>query len=83
MTNQPRAHPMQRLQVELLDRLRRHEVHTRTLHRFGDRLGVAEVVLLTPEVRFHVLRRHQPGVMAQRLKPSAQMVRANASLHAD
>jgi hypothetical protein len=26
---------------------------------------------------------HQPGVMAERLKLSAQMVRANAGLHAD
>ncbi len=74
---------MQCLEIELLDRLRRHEAHARTLHRFGDRLGVCEVVLLPPELRLHVLCRHQPGVMAERPKLSAQMVRANARLHSD
>ena len=71
------------LEIELLDRLRRHEAHPRTLHRFGNRLGVCKMVLLPPEIRLHVLRRHQPCVMAERLKLSAQMVRANAGLHAD
>ncbi len=69
---------MQCLEIELLDRLRRHEAHARTLHCFGDRLGVCEAVLLPPEIRLQVLCRHQPGVMAERPKLSAQMVRATA-----
>ncbi len=39
-------HTMQRLQVELIGGLRRHKLHRWTLHRLGDRLRVAEVVLL-------------------------------------
>jgi len=83
MPDQARAHPVHGLEIELLDRLRRHEAHLRTLHRFGNHLGVSEVVLLPSEIRLHVLGRHQPGVMAERLKLLAQMVRANAGLHAD
>ncbi len=74
---------MHGLEIELLDRLRRHEAHPRTLYRFGNRLGVSEVVLLPPEIRFHLLGRHQPGVVAECLKLSAQMVRPNTGLHAD
>src|SRR5262249_28519566 len=33
---------MQRLQVELIGGLRRHELHRRALHRLGDRLRVAD-----------------------------------------
>ena len=71
------------LEIELLDRLRRHKAHPWALHRFGNRFGVVEVVLLPLEIRLHVLGRHQPGVMTERLELPAQMVRANTSLHAD
>jgi hypothetical protein len=33
---------MHGLEIELLDRLRRHEAPSRTLYRFGNRLGVSE-----------------------------------------
>jgi hypothetical protein len=39
---------VQRLQVELVDRLGRHELHGWALHRLGDRFCVAVVVLLPP-----------------------------------
>ena len=35
--------------------------------------GVSEVVLLAAEKRFHILRRHQPGVTAQCQKLPAQV----------
>jgi hypothetical protein len=34
------------------------------LHRLGDRLRVAEVVLLPPGVGTHIFGQHQPSVMA-------------------
>jgi hypothetical protein len=37
---------VQRLQVELIRGLGRHELHGRALHRLGDCLGIAEVILL-------------------------------------
>ncbi len=83
MPDQAGAHPVHGLEIELLDRLRRHEAHPRTLYRFGDRLGVCEVVLLPPEIRLHVLFRHQPGVMAERPKLSAQMVCAKTGFHSN
>src|SRR5262249_60384528 len=56
---------MQRLQMELLDALGRDQFHRRALYRLGDRLRVAIVVLLTFAIRAHVLRRHQPSVVAK------------------
>jgi hypothetical protein len=44
LTDQSLPHPVKRLQVELLGRLRRNELHRRPLHRLGDCLGIAEVV---------------------------------------
>src|SRR5499427_369106 len=46
LADQPLTHPVQRLQIELLRRLRRDEFHRRALHRLGDRFRVAKVVLL-------------------------------------
>jgi hypothetical protein len=83
LADQPLAHPVQRLQVELLCRLRRHELHRRPLHRPGDRFRITEVVLLSLRVRPHVLRLHQPRIVTKRLKLSAEMMRTNTSLHAD
>jgi hypothetical protein len=37
----------QHLQVELIGGLCCHEIHRRPLHRFGNRLRIAEVVLLS------------------------------------
>ena len=49
---------MQRLQVELIGGLRRDELHRWPLHRFGDRLRITEVVLLSLRVGPYVPRRH-------------------------
>ena len=73
MAHQARPHPVQRLQIELLDRLRGHKAHPRALNRLGDRLGVAVIVLQPLEKRLHVARRHQPGVVAERQQLAAQV----------
>ena len=77
------SHPVQRLQVELIGGLGRHELHRRPLHRLGNRLGVAEVVLLSLRVGSHVLCRHQPGIVAKLPQLATEMMRANAGFHAD
>ena len=74
---------MQRLQVQLIGGLRGHELHRRALDRLGDRLRVAEVVLLSLRVGAHVLRRHQPGIVAKQSEPAAEMMRTDTGLHAD
>ena len=65
MTDEPAANPMQRLKIELLRALDRHESHRRPLHRLCDGLGVAVVVLLPFAEGLHVLSRNQPNVMTK------------------
>src|SRR5262245_46567769 len=74
---------MQSLQVELIGSLRRYELHCRPLHCLGDRLRVPEVVLLSLRIGAHVLCRHQPGIVTERLQLATEMMRADASLHAN
>src|SRR5262245_19367998 len=38
---------------------------------------------MTLRIRSHVLRRHQPGIVAEQLQLAAEMMRAVAGLHAD
>src|SRR5215831_18978507 len=47
LANQPLAHAVQGLQVKLVGGFGRHELHGWALHRLGDRLRIAEVVLLS------------------------------------
>ena len=51
----------------------------RALHRLGDRLRVAEVVLLPPRVGPHIFGWHQPSVVAKRCEFAAQVMRAEYS----
>lgn len=69
---------MQRLDVELVDRLDRHKAHGRPLHGLGDRLGVAEVVLLALHERLHELRRDDLHLVPQARERAAEMVGADA-----
>jgi len=63
LPDQPFAHPVQRLQVELAGRLGGNVFHRRALHRLGDCFRVAKVVLLSFRIRAHVFRRHQSGIV--------------------
>jgi hypothetical protein len=74
---------MQRLQTERVGALGRDKLHRRALHRLCDRFGVAIVVLFTFAIRPHVFRRHQSGIMAERLKLATEMMRADTGLHAN
>jgi hypothetical protein len=53
------------------------------LHRFGDRFGIAVVVLVPFEKGLHVLRRDQPHLVTKSFELSAEMVRPGTGLHAD
>src|SRR6516165_4192930 len=83
LTDQPLTHTVQSLQVELLGGLGCDELHRRALHRLGDCLGIAEVVLLPPRVGAHILGWHQPSVVAKRCEFTAQVMCTDASLHPD
>jgi hypothetical protein len=60
LADQACANPMQRLQVELVNTLSRHEAHGGTLHRLGHGFGIAEVVL-RPHARTEDLSWNQDG----------------------
>jgi hypothetical protein len=66
-----------------LRRLGGDELHCRPLYRLGNQLCVTEVVLLSLRIGAEVLCRHQPCIMAKRLQPAAEMMGADAGLHAD
>ena len=74
------AHPMQRLQVQLLRGLGRHELHRRALHGFGNRFGIVEVVLLSLAIGADIFGRHQPGIVTKRCEFSAQVMCAKRRL---
>src|SRR5450759_1563138 len=74
---------VQRLQVELLGGLCRHEFHGRPLHRLGDCLGIAEVILLPLGIGTNILCWHQPGIVSKAIELAAEMMRADAGFHAD
>ena len=74
---------MQRLQIQLLHSLGRHELHRRALHGFGNRFGIMEVVLLSPAIGADIFGRHQPGIVTQRCEFAAQVMGADAGCHAD
>ena len=83
LADQPLAHPVQCLQVEPISGLGRHELHRWPLHRLGNRLRVAKIVLLSLRVGPHILGRHQPGIVTKRLQLTTEMMRTDAGLHAD
>src|SRR5262245_19850386 len=83
LTDQPLTHAVERLQIKLLGGLCRDELHSRALNCLGDCLGVPEVILLSLGIRAHVLRRHEASVGSEHLQLSAEMMRPDASLHAD
>src|SRR6266498_178469 len=83
LAHQSLTHRKQSLQVELIGGLRRHELHRWPLHRLGDRLRVAEVVLLPLRIRTNVLRRHQPGIVTKTLELATEVMCPDASLHPD
>src|SRR5450631_2512148 len=71
---------MQRLQIQLLGGLGRHELHRRALHGFGNRFGIIEVVLLSLAIGADIFGRHQPGIVTKRCEFAAQVMPTLASI---
>ena len=64
LRHQLTANSVERLQIKLFSRLQWDESHCRPLNGLGDRLSVAEVILVALEVRLHILCRQEPYFMA-------------------
>ena len=71
---------MDRLQIDLLHRLERHEPHGRPLDGLANRLGVQQIILVRLD-ELHVLRRDQSHVVSLRGENPSEVVRATAGLH--
>src|SRR5262249_62076363 len=74
---------MEREKIALLGRFDRDEVHGRSLHRLGDRLGIAVVVLVSLEEGLDVLRGDQADVVTECLNLACDVMRARAGFEAD
>src|SRR3546814_2731522 len=83
LADQQVARPLNRPPALLLDRFDRHEPHRRPTHRLARRLRVPRIILAALQVRLHIRRRHQPGVVAEPRQLPAPIVRRPASLHPD
>src|SRR5260370_2429081 len=77
------AHAMQRLQIQLLISLDRHETHRRSCDSLRDRLGIDVVALVRFHVRFHILRRYQSHLVSLFPQCSAKKMRTSARFHAN
>ena len=79
--NTETAHPMERLDILLLDTLERHQAPVRPLHGLANRLGIHCVVLVRFHVRFDELRGHQAHLVTDVAKHPRPMVHAAARVH--
>ena len=59
----PFSHSMQRLQIQLIIALDRHEAHRGPTHGLPDRLRIDVIVLVCLHLGLYVLRRNQPHVV--------------------
>ena len=81
--HQPVAHPVHGLQVELLVGLDGNKTHVLARHRFGDRFGIEEVVLVRLEEGFDELRRDESHVVPLLAQCGADKVRTGTGFDAD
>ena len=83
LAHQQIARPMQHQLALLLGRFDLHKTHGRTSYRLADRLGVGGIVLVALDVGLHVLRRHQPHLVAKLREFTRPIMGRGAGLHAD
>src|SRR6516225_2277612 len=67
----------------LVSRLDRHKAHRRALNSLADRFRIGGIMLVALDVRLHVLRRHQPHLVAKRAQLPPPVVRRRARLQAN
>jgi hypothetical protein len=77
------AHPMERLEVLLVDVLRRHKTHRGPRHRFTNAFGITPVVFVRLDRGFDKLGRHEFDVMGMCTEAARPVMRAATGLHTD
>jgi hypothetical protein len=81
LSNQPLPTSVQQYSGLLFNRLGRHEAHRRPHNRLANGLRIRSVVLVPLDVSLHILRWHQPYLMAQRAQLPRPIVRRRTRLH--
>src|SRR5262245_46235476 len=67
----------------LRGRLHLHKSHRRPANRLADRLRIGRIVLVALDIGLHVLRWHQPNLMAEPRQLTGPVVRRGARFHAN
>ncbi len=83
LTHQLLTATMQQRRRLLLCRLDRHKSHRRAPNRLANRFRIGGIVLIALDVRLHVLRRHQPHLMAKRAQLARPVVRRRTRFQPD
>jgi hypothetical protein len=66
----------------LLGRFDPYKTHGGATDRLTDRLGVSGIILVTPDMSLHILRRHQTHLMAKLGQFVCPIMRCGAGFHA-
>src|SRR3954454_17477878 len=81
LANQSFPTPMEQYSSLLVSRLNGYEAHRRSYNRLADRFRIRSIVLVALHIGFHVLRWHQPHLVAQRTQlPPQSCAVAQASI---
>ena len=83
LAHQQIARAMLRQLPLLLSRLDPHKAHRRTPNRFADRRRIGGIVLVALKVSLHILRRHQPHLVAELRQLARPIMRGGTRLHPD
>src|SRR4051794_36570357 len=82
LANQSFPTPMEQYSSLLVSRLNGYEAHRRSYNRLADRFRIRSIVLVALHIGFHVLRWHQPHLVAQRTQLPRPVVSRRTCLHA-
>jgi hypothetical protein len=83
IADQPRTHPMERLQVQLIVSLYRNAACRWALQSFRDRVGIPELILVALPKRLRESRRHLFDHVTERNQFTCHLVRGHARLDPD
>src|SRR5215471_13237842 len=83
LADQPLTHPVQRLDILLVDLLDGHKAHRRPRHRFRDRLGVTHIILVRLDKGLDELGCQELDCVAMLAEAPSPVMRPAAGFQAD
>ena len=83
LADQARAHPMQRLQIQLFVALGWNKACRRPLHRLGYAMGISEIILVPLPKRLRIRGRNLLHIVAEHGKLASNVVRRHSGFDTD